>query len=66
MNWEYKIVFVWSEAAEEDEYERRLHESTHTLNELGSEGWELIGFLPHQPVANQKKYHALLKRRKTE
>lgn len=66
MRWEYKIVFICSEVADEDEYEQRLHESVHTMNHLGSEGWELIGFLPHRFAADQNKYHALFKREKKD
>lgn len=65
MGWEYKIVFICSEVADEDEYEQRLHESVHTMNNLGSEGWELIGFLPHRLTTDRNKYHALFKREKT-
>lgn len=65
MRWEYKIVFMVSDAADEDEYEERLHESMHSLNNLGSEGWELVGLLPHATATKLKKYHALFKREKT-
>lgn len=64
MAWEYKIVFVGTETPDEEEYEKRLHESVHTLNNLGEEGWELIGFLPHRLAAGQNKYHAVFKREK--
>jgi hypothetical protein len=40
----------------------RLHESVHHLNDLGKEGWELIGFLPHHSAAHNKRYHMILKR----
>lgn len=65
MGWEYKIVFIGADLADEDEYEKRLHDSVHALNDLGSKGWELIGFLPHQTAPHLNKYHALFKREKT-
>jgi uncharacterized protein DUF4177 len=65
MGWEYKIVFVFSEVADEDEFEKRLHDSVHTLNNLGDDGWELVGLLPHLTTASLKKYHALFKREKS-
>jgi hypothetical protein len=64
MMWEYKIVFVGTESIDEDEYETRLHDGIHLLNELGSEGWELISYLPHQMTAKLTKYHVILKRPK--
>ncbi len=64
MVWEYKIIFIGSESRDEDEYETRLHEGAHLLNELGREGWELVGFLPHQMAGKLNKYHAILKRPK--
>ncbi len=66
MSWEYKIVFMGTDLADEEEYERRLHDSMHTLNALGSEGWELIGFLPRQAASRPNRYHALFKRRKID
>lgn len=45
MVWEYKIIFIGTESEDEDEYETRLHDGVHLLNELGSEGWELICYL---------------------
>jgi hypothetical protein len=65
MVWEYKIIFVGVESDDEDEYETRLHEGVHLLNELGREGWELISYLPHQMAGKRVKYHAMLKRQKT-
>jgi hypothetical protein len=64
MAWEYKIVFVGTETADEDEYETRLHDGIHLLNELGSEGWELVAYLPHQMPGRLTKYHVVLKRPK--
>lgn len=64
MLWEYKIVFIGTESANEEEYEARLHDGVHLLNELGNEGWELIGYLPHQMTGRVTKYHAVLKRPK--
>lgn len=64
MIWEYKIVFIGTETADEDEYEARLHDSVHMLNELGSEGWELVGYLPHPMASGLTKYHVILKRPK--
>lgn len=63
MTWEYKIVYSSMELTDEEEYEQRLHDSVRMLNRLGSEGWELISFLPHRTAARQTKYHAVLKRR---
>jgi hypothetical protein len=65
MHWEYRIVFMGSESTDEEEYETRLHDGVHLLNELGSEGWELIGYLPHQMMGKRTKHHAILKRQKT-
>lgn len=65
MVWEYKIIFIGTESEDEDEYETRLHDGVHLLNELGSEGWELICYLPHRMAGNRAKYHAVLKRQKT-
>jgi hypothetical protein len=66
MVWEYKIIFIGTESEDEEEYETRLHDGVHLLNELGSEGWELITYLPHQMAEKRIKYHAVLKRLKTE
>lgn len=66
MVWEYKIVFIGTESTDEEEYETRLHDGVHLLNELGSEGWELISYLPHQMTSKQTKYHVVLKRQKSE
>ncbi len=66
MVWEYKIIFVGTESEDEEEYETRLHDGVHLLNELGSEGWELINYLPHHMSGKRTKYHAVLKRHKTE
>lgn len=65
MVWEYKIVFIGTESTDEEEYETRLHDGVHLLNELGSEGWELISYLPHQMASKQIKYHVVLKRQKS-
>jgi len=62
MVWEYKLVYVGSESTDESEYEAHLHDSVHLLNELGREGWELIGFLPNKMHGNLTKFHAILKR----
>ncbi|HEY4745560.1 MAG TPA: DUF4177 domain-containing protein [Desulfuromonadaceae bacterium] len=64
MIWEYKIVFVGTETADEDEYETRLHDGVHLLNELGSEGWELVAYLPRQMASGFARYHVVLKRPK--
>jgi len=64
MNWEYKIVFIGTESTDEEEYETRLHDGVHMLNELGSEGWELIGYLPHRMQGSLNKYHVIMKRPK--
>ena len=64
MSWEYKIVFLVADEADEDGYELRLHESMHMLNTLGSEGWELIGYLPHQIQGKRNKFHVIMKRLK--
>jgi hypothetical protein len=66
MVWEYKIIYIGSESADEEEYETRLHDGAHLLNELGREGWELINYLPHQMVGKSIRYHAILKRQKME
>jgi hypothetical protein len=66
MSWEYKIVFIGADLTDEEQYEQRLHDSMHMLNTLGSEGWELIGFLPHQTASRLNKYHALFKRKKID
>ena len=39
MKWEYKIIAAHAAALSEDQ-----------LNELGAEGWELIGFNPGTPL----------------
>jgi len=62
MTWEYKLVHLVSDSGDEDEYEMRLHDSARLLNELGSAGWELIGFLPHQSGGHDRRYHMILKR----
>ena len=62
MKWEYKVVFIGMESADEEEYEARLHEGVHLLNELGGEGWELICYLPHLVPGARNKYHVVLKR----
>lgn len=62
MKWEYKMVYVGIETSDEEEYEARLHEGVHTLNKLGSEGWELIAYLPHQMEGKRNKYHVIMKR----
>jgi len=64
MVWEYKFIFVTTETQDEEDYEKRLHESVHLLNDLGSDGWELIGLLPHKMAGNLVKHHAILKRAK--
>jgi hypothetical protein len=64
MTWEYKIVYIGTESTDEDEYEKRLHDGVHMLNELGNEGWELIGYLPHQMTTKLTKHHVILKRPK--
>lgn len=65
MVWEYRIIFIGTESEDEDEYETRLHDGVHLLNELGGEGWELITYLPHHMAGKRTKYHAVLKRQKT-
>jgi hypothetical protein len=62
MAWEYKLVHLVADSIDEDTYEERIHDSFHYLNELGSEGWELVGFLPHRSTAHSRRYHAILKR----
>jgi hypothetical protein len=62
MTWEYKIVYTGLETVREEEYEWRLHESNRLLNSLGSEGWELVGFLPHRMAAGLTKFHGVFKR----
>jgi hypothetical protein len=62
MVWEYKLVHLVADTGDEDEYEARLHNNVHLLNELGREGWELVGFLPHQTSANGRRYHVIMKR----
>ena len=64
MRWEYKIIFMVSDEADENGYEQRLHESMQVLNNLGSEGWELIAILSHPTAATRNRYHALFKREK--
>ena len=64
MLWEYKIIFVGTESEDEDEYETRLHDGVHLLNELGSEGWELSNYLPHHMPGHRTKLHAVLKRQR--
>ena len=64
MLWEYKIVFIGTETSDEDEYETRLHDGVHLLNELGSEGWELVAYLPHHMKEKLTKYHVVMKRPK--
>ena len=62
MAWEYKLLHLVADTVEEDEYELHLHNSVHLLNELGKEGWELIGFLPHRTTGHSRRYHMVLKR----
>jgi len=62
MAWEYKLIHLVADTVDEDEYESRLHDSVHILNELGKEGWELIDFLPHRSTAHSRRYHMVLKR----
>jgi hypothetical protein len=63
MRWEYKIIFFISEPLDDDvQYESRLHEGVHILNDMGADGWELVQFLDHQVSKNVMKYHAILKR----
>ena len=63
MRWEYKIVYFSAEPMQDDEqYEARLHEGVHVLNDLGGQGWELVQFLEHPVSKNLWKYHAVLKR----
>ncbi len=62
MTWEYKIVYFGLDTLDEDDYEERLHERGHMLNELGSQGWELITLVSHRTADRLKKYHAVLKR----
>ncbi len=62
MIWEYKVVHLVSDTADEDEYEARLHDSVHILNDLGKEGWELIGLLPHRSTGHSRRYHVVMKR----
>ena len=64
MKWEYKIVYFGIEEADEEEYEKRLHESARQLDKFGAEGWELISFLPHRMSGKVNKYHADFKRPK--
>jgi len=65
MTWEYKIVYFGMEDVNEDEYEKRLHDSAHMLNTCGADGWELIAFLPHRMAGAGNKYHAVFKRSKS-
>jgi len=62
MAWEYKIVHLVADSGDEDEYEMRLHGSARYLNELGKEGWELVGFLPHRAAPHGSRYHVIMKR----
>lgn len=62
MVWEYKIVHLVADSGDEDQYEERLHNSVHHLNELGKEGWELAGFLPHRSTSDNRRYHVIMKR----
>jgi hypothetical protein len=63
MTWEYKIVYFSAEPLlDEDQYESRLHNGVHILNELGGQGWELVQFLEHPISKEMRKYHAVLKR----
>ena len=64
MNWEYKIVYFGIEEAEEEEYEKRLHENARLLDRFGNDGWELITFLPHRMADKTNKYHAVFKKPK--
>lgn len=67
MVWEYKIVYFCMEErrfTDEDDYEERLHRCEHGLNQMGSEGWEVVAFLPHTTAHNQIKYHTVFKRPK--
>jgi hypothetical protein len=63
MKWEYKIVFFTIEPLEnEEEYEGRLHNGVHVLNDLGVQGWELVQFVDHPITKNAWKHHAVMKR----
>jgi hypothetical protein len=66
MTWEYKIIYFVMDDADEDEYERRLHNSARQLDKFGGEGWELIAFLPHRMADNSTRHHAVFKRPKAE
>ncbi len=64
MAWEYRIVHFAAETGDEEDFDARLHENVHYLNELGSKGWEMVGFLPHPAASRSTRYHAVLKRLK--
>jgi len=66
MNWEYKIVYFGVDRLLDDEqYEARLHDGVHMLNEMGKQGWELVHFLERPILKEMTKYHAVLKRHRT-
>jgi hypothetical protein len=61
--WEYKIVYFSSEPLDDEAaYESRLHDGLQVLNELGSQGWELVQFLGHPLSETAWKHHAVFKR----
>jgi len=63
MEWEYKIVYFCSESLnDEAEYESRLHDGVHMLNEHGAQGWELVQFVGHPLAEDVWKHHAVFKR----
>lgn len=62
MTWEYKIIHFATEVGDETEYEKRIHEGEHMINKLGSEGWELVGFLPRHINTEIMRCHAVFKR----
>jgi hypothetical protein len=64
MAWEYKLVHLVGDTVDEKDYEEHLCDSFQYLNELGSEWWELVGFLPHRSTAQSRRHHAILKRPK--
>lgn len=67
MKWEYRMVHMGFEpTADEERYEVRLHDGARMLNDLGEQGWELVGFLEHQLTRDMFKCHAVMKRPREE
>jgi uncharacterized protein DUF4177 len=74
--WEYYVVTISEKDVEHDIEKSKVMESTSIesrLNYWGSQGWELVTFLPVIPGTNSQEsvhrswgFHAIFKRRQAE